>query len=1102
MSTDTWPIDSPFDDEADRALQHLLRRWEQARRMGTPQTLEEFCEGSCPSSDSHESPSHQSGAKSAPSDSPASSGGADSLEHRAAPTSIGSYFTLKRIGRGGTCDVYLGRHHEIDRHVALKVFRARTWSDHRLDRFRSEVAHLVQLSHPGIVQVFDAGVLREGGKVRPWFAMELVAGTELDTYTRSLLHESGRSDRRLAVMLDICAAVSHAHHTGIVHCDLKFRNILVGESGRIKVIDFGIARMRESSGTSGMEHRPAAGTPPYMAPERFANPDTAQDVRSDVYSLGIVLYRMYTGRFPYDVTSRNPSRWAAAIEATAPPAPRQCGAKIDRDLEAVILKAIAKDRGERYQSVEHFAEDIRRYRDGWPVSARPLKSLGQLGHWARRNRALATLLLFAVTSLMVACGVAIFFAGRATLHAARLERATTAAEQARERAVRHSRELEIARNDLRDHVANLKRSAANTALWLASTNAETSPHIARSFLEDSTLLPKNEHGFVWQLLEKRTRTTLGLVDAHHGAVHDVIISGSGNVLLSVGADRTLRTWKLPNLTPIFAFRAKIDPRSMVAVDHSGNRVVLINQIGSAVYIEMDRQHHRYLLQTPRVQASTAAICPRTGRIAVGDEHGMVRIWEPEQLTVIKRWQMADNKIVGVGFAQDGRVAAVTKDGSLHVRHLGANAQDAERDSQPQQLPLKKIDRVAFDPSLRYVIAFRRPRRTVIWDRVTSQQVANELRTTAATEKIVDVDLGALPGPTAILADRFTVSTLSPNERRIVSRTDGTALSSVTTNSTGSIIITGDEAGRIQVALAQPNRVQHDARFGDAPVSILAFDRVRQVVYGACPSPPTICVCDYQGRILREIRLTPEERLIDLIVDRERLQAVLQAPDGSVRVRDPQTLKVVSNALPMARRLRVGNMIATGGGLRLLGVTRAGSVFAWDRATNRLSEHESKSRGGSTLAIDRTGRYLVHSHAAPWIDLRDAGDLRVLGSAKTLSRQRALACSPTHDLVACGGRNGVVEVRQLPSLELMRELHYHTSAISGIAFSPRERLMATASREGTVIAWDTTLWEPRCRFRVHGAHLVSLAFSPDGTCLVAGDEAGRMTLWHAGSAPSK
>jgi serine/threonine protein kinase len=348
---------------------------------------------------------------------------------------VGPYRIVRKIGEGGMGLVFEAEQREPRRPVALKVIRGGAFvSEETVRMFRREAQTLARLRHPGIGAIYEAGRTEDG---RHFFAMELVRGETLDAWLdtrRRPVRDETEIRIRLGLFVRICEAVQYAHQHGVIHRDLKPSNILIlppkagDEVPEIKILDFGLARITDVDVAVTTVHTAAGriqGTLAYMSPEQTRGRPEEVDTRSDVYTLGVVLYRMLTGTVPVAVEGLSLLEALRAIEERAPRSFRSAipgGAPRLKELEAIVLKAIEKQPARRYPGAAALADDLHRFLANQPVLARVPSAAYQLRKMVARHRApfaFGAVLLFVLTT----------FAVTATYQARRIARDATSARR-------------------------------------------------------------------------------------------------------------------------------------------------------------------------------------------------------------------------------------------------------------------------------------------------------------------------------------------------------------------------------------------------------------------------------------------------------------------------------------------------------------------------------------------------------------------------------------------------------------------------------------------------------------------------------------------------
>lgn len=505
---------------------------------------------------------------------------------------IGRYTLLEEIGRGGMGTVYSAQQDEpVRRKVAVKVINPGMNSRDILARFEAERQALAMMDHPNIASVFDGGTTQAG---LSYFVMELVQGDPITRYCRTI--DLNLRDR-LALFVDLCRAIHHAHQRGIIHRDLKPSNILVAEHDRrpvVKVIDFGVAKALRGELTERTVLTYAwqlIGTPIYMSPEQATRHEFDVDTRSDVYSLGVVLYELLTGTTPIEratlsrlgieafcriVAQEDPQRPSERIGVTTlksasktpasstnrpPVSPKQ----LKGELDWIVMRAIARDREHRYASASEFADDVQRYLNGEPVIASPPSLNYRMRKTAYQHRVALSILAVVMIALSAVAVIsrwqlsAVELARQETelreqhaidlLHALKLQGALTAFRNERFDQLHEitaglrSDPLLSDRENRPTHLINLLNEAARRPARASFSNT-CSVHDIVATSDQKQAVSVDEKGDVklWNIDSPEDRGQL--LGSHGEPAHAVAVSPDDQFAVTGSTSGELRYWNL------------------------------------------------------------------------------------------------------------------------------------------------------------------------------------------------------------------------------------------------------------------------------------------------------------------------------------------------------------------------------------------------------------------------------------------------------------------------------------------------------------------------------------------------------------------------------
>ncbi|MBL8759986.1 MAG: protein kinase [Phycisphaerae bacterium] len=550
---------------------------------------------------------------------------------------LGSYTVQGVLGQGGMGIVYLAEQDRPRRTVALKVMRRGVGSERLVRRFEFEAELLGKLQHPGIAQVYEAGTFKDpqSGTAHPYIAMELVRGK---TITKHAEDRKLATRERLALAGQVCDALHHAHMCGVIHRDLKPANILADESGQTKILDFGVARSTDRDvavTTMQTSVGQIIGTLPYMSPEQIAGDTDDIDTRSDVYSMGVVLYELLTGRLPYEFRGRSLPEAARVISDAAPMRLSTIDRSLRGDIETIVGKALSKEKERRYQSAAELAADLRSYLDGRPIAARQDSALYVLRTQLNRYRgAVAAAILF----LFALVGFALYANAQARENAALAESESSAKKSAQDALLVATREKDRADTnaaDLRTQLAysNIERGRLlGLSGNLAGAEALLWPEHLRALNSRQTFYA------LWELYSNAR--CLATIEPGTGVVARSALSADARFIAATGSEPAATVWDTATL----------------------ERVAEIKGAGGAT--------------------QAIAFHP-DGRLALGDSKGRLWVVEPSGARTPVVLRPEGSPVLEALFNQAGdRLLASCADGSLFLYDSRAGAMEAPGGDKP------------------------------------------------------------------------------------------------------------------------------------------------------------------------------------------------------------------------------------------------------------------------------------------------------------------------------------------------------------------------------------------------------------------------------------
>jgi WD40 repeat protein/serine/threonine protein kinase len=976
---------------------------------------------------------------------------------------IGRYKLLNVLGEGGMGIVYLAEQERpIKRRVALKVIKPGMDSKRVVARFEAERQALALLDHPNIAHVHDAGTTEAG---RPYFVMEYVKGLPITEYCDQ--HKLTIEDR-LNLFRQVCLAVNHAHQKGIIHRDIKPSNILVStqdDQAVPKIIDFGVAKalsMPLTDRTLATEDNQLLGTPEYMSPEQADMASEDIDTRSDVYSLGVLLYILLTGVLPFDpgtLRTGGIEHIRKVIRETDPKTPSTRLTKLGeegkmvaekrrtevavlakclhRELEWIPLKAMRKERAERYRSASELADDIENYLKGEPLIAGPLTTGYRLQKFVQRNKGIFVAVITVAAALVIGLTVSAI--------------SLVFEQQARRQA--QAKELEMRRIAYASDM-----SLAQQALAMNDMGR------ARQLLEAHRPAPGEVdlRGWEWRYLRQECHSdAIGeLCDYDPSSATSVAYSPDGRVLVvATSWPGFVEIWDVPgrklikNLQPEEGFDMAFSPRGDLLATTAGDQIRFW-RIGT-----WERVDEGQLTLGRSVRA--LKFSPDGTRLAGLSFEGELALWEISQWPVVRQIDGGNLSVPRFGdldFSPDGK-ALVIGDANDYLQVIDLTSGDTKFDVSDAHS--EGIHSVAWSPNGSVIASGSAwdggPIK--LWDAVSGKP------------------LGELEGHTSWISD-------------MVFSKDGMRLYSAS----------GDETIRIwDVGYQRPLAI---LRGSSDEVAGLALSPDGTTLASACK--------DGVVAFWSAIPQPKEDWPIPIPLSRSARPAF--APDSRVlavpRTRgvsllDLDTSKEIEQITELGDDVEV--VTYSPSGTQLVSGSRGGEIRVWScvecRLLRELDGHKGplallrfRTDGTRLLSLDMTGK-LIWWDVHTWQAVKS---LVVELPAKWHIDQRWLPVdiSPDGRLLACGTAMGTMHWLDGETGDLMATSTGGDQGTTQVAFSCDGLRLASTSVFGTVTLWDPSTFGSVTSFRAHLLGAQGVTFSPDGRRLATGGGTSRdaVKLW--------
>jgi WD40 repeat protein/tRNA A-37 threonylcarbamoyl transferase component Bud32 len=1067
---------------------------------------------------------------------------------------IGRYKLREKIGEGGWGAVYVAEQEEpVRRRVALKVIKPGMDSRQVIARFEAERQALAMMDHPNIARVLDAGTTDNG---RPYFVMELVRGIRITDYCDQ---NKLPPRERLDLFIQVCHAVQHAHQKGIIHRDLKPSNILVTLHDGVpvpKVIDFGIAKATEGRLTNltvYTELHQFIGTPAYMSPEQAEMSGLDIDTRSDIYSLGVLLYELLTGQTPLDsdqllrsgldemrrkIREDEPKRPSTRLStmgmADAVTVAKSHGAQIPAlvkivrgDLDWIVMKCLEKDRTRRYETANGLAMDIQRHLRNETIVARPPSATYRFQKLVRRNKLAFTAVTGIALALVV--GLAVAAIGLVRERAARLR--AVAAEREQSRLREEAQRAQQAEAGLRA-VADEQRRRAEANLYVADMNLANQAlgqgNIARA---RQLLAAHRDHqpdlrGFEWRYLWTKSRGQHVREFAGHAApLNEVAWSPDGRLLASRSLDDVLKVWEVASGKEL----ATVDGITLLGGFMPDDRRLLVSkEDGIYTYDSTSRQSQlvvknaglvlRLLTDGQTVASTHADFALKLWDLATGREklelagHGGFHNREPTQ-----------DKLA-VAISPDGARAAVLHSpsgGSTFIDYI--ELWDVQQRQVRARLPEKREIRwIKFSDDGNSLVACGTRGIVTLWN-VASNSAPSEPRVLHPHD--VTIRAAAFSGDGRLLAtgssdQSINILDLASGNKLLTFRGHENSVCPVVFSPDGKRLASGSVDQTVKVWDIRPPEPQLIGTAEGAGIASL----------WSYFSPDGSLMAAHSGTNTMRVweTATQRERLV-IDVPRNRSAPLGFTPDNKsllVFRAYPWQVEIHSiagrnmdRAIPLEDPSSLGNYVpglAAAPAQRLLAVSSVDAIHLWDLFTGRklLKVQTSNTVGMLVFSPDQstligsTRDDSAGAEAPRTLHFWEARSLRLINSIPVRfgGSPNEVAFSVDGKLMATSGSyRKTVDLWDVATGQHITALTGHRQGTYAVSFSPDGRILASGSSDGTVKLWNIALRQEVATLLFNEDELPdvdirvsAVRFSQDGNTLVAISNAGVLKYFRATS----
>ena len=959
---------------------------------------------------------------------------------------VAHFEVVRLLGAGGFANVYLARDLQLDRRVALKIPRGSTELDPQIRlNHQKEGRAAARLHHPNIISVFEVGEV--GGYV--FISADYCDGPTLAKWRRS--RDSPVPHRMAAQIVErLAQATKHAHLCGLIHRDVKPANVLLDPNQADaelpfspKLTDFGLARVIDSDATltaSGV----LKGTPRYMAPEQAQAKSDEMSPACDVYSLGVILYELLTGKVPIKGDTQVDT--LRRLVSDVPPLPRRMVRSLPRDLEAITMKCLEKDPAGRYQSAGPLADDLDRYLNGRPTVARPLGMMQRFSRWAAHNPAIAGA---TVISLLVLTVAAVFL----TVNNQRLEK------------------MNIRLEDVTRSQADLLYAAD---IQIAARSIKDGDLRQAQKLLDQHIPTHNEsdrRGMEWTLLRNQISRTGVTLSAHTGSVYMVRYSPDGSYLASCGEDGKVRVFDRTAhtlLTTPYSLGHEING---IAFSPDSSRLATADDSGRVHVFDLSTLQEVVAIPACNTLAFQVVFTPDGGTIYTCGDDVDVKKWNAETGEFLGTVGTHSTSLEGIDLSADGKylASACTHEGYIWEVATGRLIHHHKPASHIQ------MTNVTFSPD-----------GVVAW---------GTLKRGCILEKIDEAGEVTLLTAEFDHADAVQSATLSDDGNWMATADRGgtVCVRSMDELNDRSVVMSPTGSPRNESTVAPQLWKAHDGRVWWVEFSPDGSELASAGADGTVKIWPVGTGQSYRARRRQSLA----QGIGDFAALRDQRLAVTEGHSVSLwdlSGESPARSDLENGSTEEWRRVAVSGVTASDYQYVIAGSSK-GVIRVWNSRTQKFVSEwsDEATRDVVWLGVRPDVSQLIAKLDGSILAFELPTLERIDGLPDLWCNAVAIAPSGRWCAVANRGRD-TIDLRSSSSWEVVHTFSGHTSTVSTLVFSPDESLLVSGGDGRTVRTWNVNTGQLVHELYGHLSSVVSLSFAADGRRLLSSSSDGITHLW--------